>query len=82
MNTINNLLQNKTWEFYFEWTCTAVLIAGVALTSFNIYPLNVYISLLGNLGWLVLGYMWRKWSLVIVEVIIVAIYIVGVYNTL
>lgn len=77
-----NFLQNKTWEFWFEWIFTAILIAGVALTSFNVYPLNVYLSLLGNAGWLVLGYLWRKWSLVIVEFIIVAIYLVGVYHTL
>ena len=77
-----NFLRNKTWDFWFEWGCTFVLIIGVALTSYNIYPLNIWLSFLGNLGWMVLGYMWRKWSLFIVELIIVVIYIGGLYNTL
>lgn len=75
-------LRKPGWQFWFEWISTAVLIAGVALTSFNIYPLNVWVSLIGNIGWLALGYLWRKWSLLIVEVIIVAIYLVGTYQTL
>lgn len=75
-----NALRNKTWEFWFEWGCTLVLIIGVALTSFNIYPLNIWLSFLGNLGWMILGYLWRKWSLFVVELIIVVIYMGGLYN--
>jgi hypothetical protein len=67
-------------DFVFEWLCTATLIAGVALTSFNIYPLNLWVSLVGNLGWLMLGWMWKKWSLFIVELVISTIYIVGIID--
>lgn len=67
-------------DFIVEWVSTIILIAGVALTSFDIHPLNLWISLLGNLGWLLLGWMWKKWSLFIVELIISAIYIIGIYN--
>lgn len=63
-----------------EWLSTATLIAGVALTSFNIYPLNLWVSLVGNAGWMLLGYIWRKWSLFTLEAVISAIYIVGIYN--
>ena len=63
-----------------EWISTVTLIAGVVLTSFNIYPANLWISLLGNLGWLWLGWIWKKWSLFIVEAVISTIYIVGIYN--
>jgi len=72
----------KPWEFWLEWACTVVLIAGVVLTSFNIYPLNLWISLLGNVGWLYLGYIWKKWSLIMVQAIITIIYIAGVVKIL
>jgi hypothetical protein len=75
-------LKEQSWQFWFEWLCTAVLIVGVALTSYNVYPLNIWLSFLGNLGWMILGYMWRKWSLFIVELIIVIIYVAGIYNIL
>jgi len=67
-------------DFIIEWLSTATLIAGVALTSFNIYPLNLWVSLLGNAGWMLLGWMWRKWSLFTLEAVISAIYIVGIYS--
>ena len=82
IDDIKNFLNKQTWQFWFEWLCTLVLIVGVALTSYNVYPLNIWLSFLGNLGWMVLGYIWRKWSLFIVELIITIIYIAGIYNIL
>lgn len=67
-------------DFILEWGITVTLIVGVALTSFNIYPLNLWVSMIGNVGWLYLGYIWRKWSLFVVQLIITAIYIVGLVN--
>lgn len=75
-------LRQQTWQFWFEWACTFTLILGVALTSYNIYPLNLWISLAGNFGWLAIGYIWRKWSLFVVQIIITIIYIAGLYNIL
>lgn len=73
-----NLILDKSWEFWFEWTCTIVLLAGVILTSFNIYPLNIWILLVGNLGWIALGYLWKKWSLFVLQTIITLIYVAGI----
>ena len=67
-------------DFIIEWASTIILIAGVALTSFNIYPVNLWVSFVGNAGWLLLGWMWKKWSLFIVEAVITAIYIIGLYS--
>ena len=65
-----------------EWTSTAVLLVGVYLTAVNIYPMNVYISLIGNFGWLVVAVLWRKWSLLTVQLVIVALYAYGMLSTL
>jgi hypothetical protein len=70
------------WEFWIEWSSTAILIVGVTLTAWNIYPLNVYFSLAGNIGWTTIGIMWRKWSLIVIQAVLSFIYIVGlVINT-
>jgi hypothetical protein len=61
-----------------EWTATAVLMVGVALTAWNIYPLNIYFSLAGNFGWFIVGYMWRKWSLIIIQLVVSALYVAGI----
>jgi hypothetical protein len=72
----------KQIEFVLEWTATALLIAGVALTSWNIYPLNLYISLAGNFAWLLVALLWKKWSLITIEFVIILIYIAGVVKLL
>lgn len=68
--------QTKLWTF-IEWAATVVLIIGVALTSFNIYPLNVYASALGNMLWLFIAFHWNKKSLIIIQVFILGLYILG-----
>ena len=75
-------LTEKPIDFWLEWTATAVLIASVALTAFNIYPLNVVVGLLGNLGWLAVAFVWKKWSLLVVQVVITLIYLSGVIKYL
>ena len=67
-------------DFILEWGITIILIVGVALTSFNIFPLNLWVSMIGNIGWLYLGYIWRKWSLFVVQLVITAIYFIGLLN--
>ena len=68
---------SKRTEFIIEWGSTAVLIVGVALTAWNIYPLNVWFSLAGNFGWFVVGLIWRKWSLLTIQIIVSIIYLMG-----
>ena len=71
---------NKQVEWCMEWGSTALLLVGVSLTSFNIYPLNLYVCLAANVGWAVMGILWKKWSLLIVQAVVSAIYIFGMVS--
>ena len=74
-------LRARGVEFWIEWISTAVLITGVLLTSLNIYPLNLVFNFFGNLGWFVIGFLWRKWSLILVQTIILIIYFGGIVGS-
>lgn len=74
-------LQTKWWIF-IEWIATITLIIGVALTSWNIYPINIYMSAIGNFLWLLIGFYWRKLSLIIIQTVIMIIYVVGIIKFL
>ena len=74
------MLTSKQIEFFFEWVSTFILLAGAALTSLNIYPMNVFLSLAGNLGWLVVSLMWRKPSLIVIQLVISFIYVAGLID--
>jgi hypothetical protein len=71
---------NKNVEWWIEWVSTAILIIGVALTAYNVYPLNIWLSLLGNIGWFVIGWIWKKYSLLTIQVVISIIYILGLMS--
>ena len=68
--------------FIVELAATFILILGVALTSFNIYPMNIYLSLFGNFLWLIVGIHWNKWSLITIQVVITLLYIGGMVKYL
>ena len=70
-------LRSRGLTFWIEWTSTAILITGVLLTSLNVYPLNLVFNFAGNLGWFVIGFLWRKYSLIVVQTVILAIYFGG-----
>jgi len=74
---MKNLIEKINLWVIIEWAATITLIIGVALTSFNIYPLNVYMSVLGNLLWLFMAVHWQKKSLMLIEVFILIIYFIG-----
>ncbi len=68
------------YEFFLEWTSTALVIVGAVLTAYNIYPLNLMVQFVGNVGWFAVGYMWRKWSLMTIQAIISVIYVTGLIS--
>jgi hypothetical protein len=80
LHWLDSILKNNRVIFYVEWVSTFILIVGVILTSWNIYPLNIYLSLVGNLGWFIVGIAWRKLSLIIIQIVLTLIYIAGIMS--
>lgn len=71
---------SKKFEFVLEWTATALLIAGVALTAWNVYPENIYLSIAGNFAWLLVALVWKKMSLITIQGVVLLIYITGLLS--
>ena len=59
-----------------------VIIAGMALTTSNIYPLNMYMHLAGIIGWLVVSVAWHDRSLIMLNVVAAFIFINGIISNL
>lgn len=60
-----------------KWAGTILCLLGIGLTSFNIYPLNVFLSLIGSALWTWAGWMQRDTPLVLVEGVAVTLYFIG-----
>jgi hypothetical protein len=60
-----------------RWSGTVLCLIGIALTSLNIYPLNLFFGLVGSFLWTVQGYLYRDNALLLVEAVAVLMYIAG-----
>ena len=76
-----NLLKNNL-TCYLKWASTAALISGMLLTALYVYPLNMYLSLSGVVGWLVVGFLWHDRSVIVLNTVGTTIYVGGIISTL
>ena len=63
-----------------KWAGTILCLIGIGLTSFNIYPLNILLSLIGSALWTLAGYLQRDMPLILVEAVAVVMYLAGTIN--
>jgi hypothetical protein len=61
-----------------KWSGTTLCLVGIALTSFNIYPLNILVGFIGSLLWATAGYIEDDLPLLVVEMAATGIYLCGI----
>lgn len=62
-----------------KWSGTILCLLGIALTSFNIYPLNLFFGFVGSGLWTYAGYLQKDKPLMLVEFVAVILYFVGIF---
>ena len=65
---------------FVKWIGTILCLVGIALTSANIYPSNLFYGLAGSAVWAFAGIYQRDIPLFLVEFVAVAIYVIGVIS--
>ncbi len=60
-----------------KWLGTVLCLIGIALTSFNIYPLNILFGFVGSGIWTLAGILQNDAPLVLVEAVATVIYLAG-----
>ena len=70
-------MTKKVLLFILEWSAVAVTGAGGLLASLNIYPLGPILLNLGALLFLIMSIVWRKWSLIAINALLLSIYAGG-----
>jgi hypothetical protein len=63
-----------------KWLGTILCLCGIFLTSFNVYPLNIVLSIIGSTLWTAAGIIQRDTPLFIVEAVAVTFYLAGLIN--
>lgn len=61
-----------------KWWGTILCLIGIALTSFNMYPINIVFGFIGSGLWTLAGYLQRDTPLFLVEFVATIIYAFGI----
>jgi len=68
-----------TW--YIKWISSIFILCGMALISAGGYPLlQLSISLIGVIGWGVVGMLWHDRALIFLNAVAMSIFLTGIVN--
>ena len=65
-----------------KWLATLGVMASMLLTAYNVYPLNLYVAIPATIGWIIVSFVWEETSLIALNMIALAIYLLGILNYL
>ena len=67
-----------TLDWYIKWVSSFIILIGMALTSINLTPFNLYFHFVGVSGWLIVGLMWHDRALMVVNSVAAMIFLMGI----
>ena len=63
-----------------KWAGTILCLFGILFTSYDIYPINIFLGFIGSILWTYAGYLQKDNPLIIVEGVAVALYFSGILH--
>ena len=55
-------------------------ILGYSATAFGLTPLNIYLFLVGLIGWFAVGWLWRDRAIMLIHVVALGAMVAGLLN--
>ena len=63
-----------------KWASSLIQILGYAATAFDMVPWNLYLFLVGVLGWFSVGALWNDRAIMLVHLVAFAAMVAGMLN--
>lgn len=73
----HNGLTRENIAFAIKWVASIIQIMGYTATAFGFTPLNIYLFLVGLLGWFAVGVMWNDRAIMLIHIIALGAMFVG-----
>lgn len=67
-------------EFCVKWSATVCALLTVYLTGHDFVPINKYMGVITAVLWLWLGILWKQPSMWILNTIMIALYVSGIWS--
>ncbi|RLJ41279.1 hypothetical protein BCF46_3071 [Litoreibacter meonggei] len=66
------VLDREAATFALKWAASLVQIAGYTTTAFGMAPLNIYLFLVGLIGWFAVGVLWKDRAIMLIHAVALA----------
>lgn len=76
-NLTLNVAPQERLAFFVKWGASAIQILGYTATGFGWTPWNLYLFLVGVLGWFAVGVLWNDKALMLVHIVALGAMIAG-----
>ena len=63
-----------------KWVASIIQILGYTATAFGMTPLNIYLFLVGLVGWFTVGFFWRDKAIMLIHVVALGAMIAGLVS--
>jgi hypothetical protein len=73
-------IERETLTFAVKWFASMVQILGYTATGLGFSPWNVYLFLIGLVGWLAVGFLWRDRAIILIHVIALGAMVAGLLS--
>lgn len=73
-------IHKRDHVWLIKWLSSIVMVVTMALTSANMYPLNIYMGLLASFGWSYVSIRWNDRALIILNAVAILVYFIGVLH--
>ena len=67
--------------FALKWAASLIQIAGYATTAFGMTPLNVYLFVVGLVGWFAVGVLWKDRAIMLIHAVTLAAMVAGLLSS-
>lgn len=72
-----NIIGRGQSAFVVKWVASIIQILGYAATGFGWTPWNLYLFLVGVLGWLIVGVLWNDKAIMLIHLVALGSMLVG-----
>jgi hypothetical protein len=66
--------------FAIKWAASIVQILGYSATAFGLAPWNIYLFLVGLVGWFDIGVLWRDRAIMLIHLVALGAMVVGLMS--
>ncbi|MEL6476053.1 MAG: DUF6552 family protein [Pseudomonadota bacterium] len=67
----------RDFAFYLKWIASIIQIFGYAFTAFGVTPWNLYLFIVGVIGWFFVGVLWRDHAIMLIHLVALGAMIAG-----